>query len=49
VSAYQEINDTLEATKAAAELRHGSMRGALALMTHRASLLTHQLVPTTPP
>ena len=42
--AYQEINDRLEAAKAAAEARHASMRDALALMSHRAALLQQQLV-----
>ena len=44
VRAYQEINDRLEAAKAAAEARHASMRDALALMSHRAALLQQQLV-----
>ena len=45
--AYQEINDRLEAAKAAAEARHASMRDALALMSHRAALLQQQLVRST--
>ena len=44
VGAFQKTNDELETAKAAAERRLERMRGALASMTHRTTLLERQLV-----